>query len=217
KEKNNKTFSYLLSELPRKKRLTFHCGVEVEVSFSALFSNVLVAFASVKTKGPKTQDCTVTLSSKPAMQDIFSGPGRSEDLDSLLFKSSDNPDCTLRLCALQRLKESLVIKVDLHYTHTDSKLRQTESQHVDIGKPLVASCKLYRRRNHAATDKKHEGASAQSMGNISSSKPLLHQTVAGPCRPFTRKAECAAKVAVTRSNEPEENDENELRDFALRH
>ncbi|XP_056242269.1 mucosa-associated lymphoid tissue lymphoma translocation protein 1 isoform X2 [Seriola aureovittata] len=205
------------NELPRKKRLTFHCGVEVEVSFSALFSNVLVAFASVKTKGPKTQDCTVTLSSKPAMQDIFSGPGRSEDLDSLLFKSSDNPDCTLRLCALQRLKESLVIKVDLHYTHTDSKLRQTESQHVDIGKPLVASCKLYRRRNHAATDKKHEGASAQSMGNISSSKPLLHQTVAGPCRPFTRKAECAAKVAVTRSNEPEENDENELRDFALRH
>ncbi|XP_071355496.1 mucosa-associated lymphoid tissue lymphoma translocation protein 1 [Trachinotus anak] len=205
------------NELPRKKKLMFRCGVEVEVSFSALFSNVLVAFATVKTKGPKTQDCTVTLSSKPPMQDIFSGPGRSEDLDSLLFKTSDNPDCTLRLCALQRLKESLVIKVDLHYTHTDSKLRQTESQHVDIGKPLVASCKLYRRRNHAATDKKHEGASAQSMGKISSSKPLLHQTLAGPCRPFTRKAECAAKVAVTRSNEPEENDESELRDFTLGH
>ena len=103
--------------------------------------------------------------------------------------------------------------MDLHYTHTDSKLRQTESQLVDIGKPLVASCKLYR-RNHAATAKKQEGASAQSMGNIASSKPL-HQT--GHRRPFTRKAECAAKVAVTRSNEPEENDENELPDFTLRH
>lgn len=37
------------------------------------------------------------------MEDIFSGPGRSEEMDSLLFKKSDNPDCTLRLCALQKL------------------------------------------------------------------------------------------------------------------
>ncbi|XP_070827870.1 mucosa-associated lymphoid tissue lymphoma translocation protein 1 [Chaetodon trifascialis] len=204
------------NELPRKKRLMFLCGVEVEVSFSALFSNVLVAFATVKTTGPRTQDCTVTLSSIPPIEDIFSGPGRSEEMDTLLLKSSDNPDCTLRLCALQRLTESVVIKVDLHYTHMDSKLRQTESQQVDIGKPLVASCKLYR-RNHATAAKKQEGASAKSMGNISSSKPRLHQTVAGPCRPFTRKAECTAKAAVTRSNEPEENDENELQDFILPH
>nr|XP_046250897.1 mucosa-associated lymphoid tissue lymphoma translocation protein 1 [Scatophagus argus] len=197
------------NELPRKKRLMFLCGVEVEVSFSALYSNVLVAFATVKTTGPRTLDCTVTLSSKPVMEDIFSGPGRSEEMDSLLIKKSENPDCALRLCALQKLKESLVIKVDLHYTDRDSKRRQTESQQVDIGKPLVASCKLYR-SNHATAAKKKESPSAQSMGNISSSKPLVHQTVAGPQRPFTRKAECPAKVAVTRSNEPEENDENEL-------
>lgn len=38
------------------------------------------------------------------MEDIFSGPGRSEDMDSLLFETSDNPDYTLRLCALQKLK-----------------------------------------------------------------------------------------------------------------
>eukprot|EP00064_Thunnus_orientalis_P007026 superscaffoldBa00000757_g7045 len=164
------------NELPQKKRLMFLCGVEVEVSFSALFSNILVAFATLKTKGPRTQDCTITLSSIP---------------------------------------ESLVIKVDLHYTHTENRLRLTESQQVDIGKPMVASCKLYKR--NTATAYKQEGASAQTMGNISSSKPPLHQTLAGPCRPFTRKAECAAKVAVTRSNEPEENDENELQDFTFGH
>lgn len=98
--------------------------------------------------------------------------------------------------------------MELHYTQMDSKLRQTESQQVDIGKPLVASCKLHM-RNQAPAAKKQEGASAQSMGNVSSSKP---QTPAGPRRPFTRKAECAPpKVAVaTRSNQPEENDENEL-------
>lgn len=54
-----------LLELPQKKLLRFLCGVEVEVSFSALFSNVLVAFATVKTVGDHTQDCTVTLSSTP--------------------------------------------------------------------------------------------------------------------------------------------------------
>lgn len=197
------------NELPQKKRLMFLCRVEVEVSFSALFSNVLVAFATVKTTGPQTQDCTVTLSSTPALEDTFSGPGRSEEMDTLLFQTSDKPDCTLRLCGLQKLKESLVIKVDLHYTHTESKLRLTESQKVDIGKPMVASCKLYR-RNHTATAYKQEGASAQTMGKISSSKPLLHQKLPGAYHPCTRKAECAAKVAVTRSNEPEENDENEL-------
>uniref|UniRef100_A0A3P9D5V5 Mucosa-associated lymphoid tissue lymphoma translocation protein 1 n=1 Tax=Maylandia zebra TaxID=106582 RepID=A0A3P9D5V5_9CICH len=146
----------------------------VEVSFSALYSNVLVAFATVKTTGPHTQDCVVTLSSIPTMEDIFSRSGRSEEMDSLLLMNNVNPDCTLRLCALQKLKESMVIKVDLHYTHRDSKLRQTESQQVDIGKPLVASCKLYR-RNHGAAGRTREGAFAKSMGNIASSNPPLHQ------------------------------------------
>lgn len=204
------------NELPRKKRLMFVCGVEVEVSFSALFSNVLVTFATVKTTGRRTQDCTVTLSSIPPMEDIFSGPGRSEEMETLLFNKSDNPDCTLQLCALQKLTELLVIKVDLHYTHIDSKLRQTESQQVDIGKPLVASCKLHS-RNHATAAKKQEGAPAQSMGNITSCKPQVHQTPAGPCRPCTRKADCTANVAAPRSNEPEENDETELQDFTLGH
>ncbi|KAM3870623.1 mucosa-associated lymphoid tissue lymphoma translocation protein 1 [Diretmus argenteus] len=201
------------NELPRKKRLVFTCGVEVEISFSALFSNVMVAFAIVKATGPRTQDCTVALRSTPSTEDIFSGPGRSEEMDSLLLMSSDNPDCTLRLCALQKLQESLVIKVDLHYTHMDSKLRLTESKQMDIGKPLVASCKL----NHAGTAKipRQEGASAQSMG-VSSSRPPPRQILAGPCRPFTRKADCAAKVTAVRSNEPEENDETELQDSTLK-
>lgn len=203
------------NELPRKKQLMFPCGVEVEVSFSALFSNVLVAFATVKTTGNRTQDCTITLSSTPPMEDLFSGPGRSEEMDSLLFTKSDNPDCYLRLCALQKLTESLVIKVDLHYTHMDSKLRKTESLKVDIGKPLVASCKLHR-GNQAAKNNKRERDSAQSTGNISRGKSQQHKTLAGPCRPFTRKAECVPKVTGT-SKEPEENDENELQEYTLCH
>ncbi|XP_061577845.1 mucosa-associated lymphoid tissue lymphoma translocation protein 1 [Cololabis saira] len=194
--------------LPLKRQLMFLCGVEVEVSFSALFSNVLVAFAAVKTTSKHTQDCTITLSSIPPMEDIFSRPGRSEEMDSLLFNKSCDPDCTLRLCSLQKLKESVVIKVDLHYTHTENKRRHIETQHLDIGRPLVASCKLYK-GNRAATDKKQGSTSAQSMGDISNGRSQKPQTLGGPRRPFTRKAECA----TARSNEPEENDENELQDF----
>lgn len=51
--------------LPRKKQMLFLCGVEVEVSFSALYTNVLVVFATLKSITSHTQDCTVTLSSLP--------------------------------------------------------------------------------------------------------------------------------------------------------
>ncbi|KAM9854192.1 mucosa-associated lymphoid tissue lymphoma translocation protein 1 [Aulostomus maculatus] len=201
------------NELPRKKCLMFLCKVEVEVSFSALYSNVLLVFGAIKTKGPRTEDCTITLTSTPPMEDIFSGPGRMEEMD-ILCEKSNNPDYTLRLCGLQKLKESLIIKVDLHYTHTERKQRFTESQQLHIGKPLVASWKLYK-TNHSAPAKKQEGASTQSTGDISKNKPQLKQTVDGSRRPFTRKAECAPKV--TQRNEPEENDESELQDFNYGH
>lgn len=45
--------------------MLFLCGVEVEVSFSALYTNVLMVFATLKSIGHHTQDCTVTLSSIP--------------------------------------------------------------------------------------------------------------------------------------------------------
>lgn len=38
------------------------------------------------------------------MKNIFSGDGRSAEMDSLLIKSLDNPDSTLRICSLQKLK-----------------------------------------------------------------------------------------------------------------
>ncbi|KAM6960896.1 mucosa-associated lymphoid tissue lymphoma translocation protein 1 [Aplochiton taeniatus] len=198
------------NELPRQKVIPFRCGVEVHVSFSALFSNVMVAFAKVKTTGPTAQDCTICLRSIPAMEDIFSSPGRSEEMDSLLLNNSNSPDSTIRLCGLQKLQGSLVIKVDLHYTHKDSKLRLRESHQLDIGKPLVASCKLYKRK-HAETIRRTESVPAQSLINVSNHKqPLQDQTLA---RPFTRKAVCTTKVTVSRTNQPEENDENELQDF----
>nr|XP_061812808.1 mucosa-associated lymphoid tissue lymphoma translocation protein 1-like [Nerophis lumbriciformis] len=196
--------------LPRKKQMMFLCGVDVEVSFSALFSNVLVAFGVIKTTGPKTDNCNITLSSIPAMEDTFSGFG-SYDTDSTVFESNDNPDCTLRVCGLQKLKGSLVIRIDLHYTHMDSKQRHMESQQVDIGKPLVASCELYKTIKTTSL-RKQDAACSHSAGKFLHSEQPMNKTQAGQCRPFTRKVECGVQKAL-KCNEPEENDESELEDF----
>lgn len=107
-----------------------------------------------------------------------------------------------------------MIKVDLHYTYMDRKLRLQESKQLDIGKPLVASCDLHRGQQ-AMVAQRRDGAPAQSMGHshISHSKQRPRQTLGQPGHPFTKRAECAAKVPTARSNEPGENDETEPHDF----
>uniref|UniRef100_A0A8C6TJP7 MALT paracaspase 3 n=1 Tax=Neogobius melanostomus TaxID=47308 RepID=A0A8C6TJP7_9GOBI len=194
------------NELPQKRCVTFPCGAQVEVGFSALFSNVLVVFASVKRSDLHILDCTVALSSKPAMENAFSRQDMSGELDSLLLNSHLNtPDSTLWLCGLQTLEESLLIRVDLHYTDGESG-RHSESQRLNVGKPLVASCGL---RNKAAPTNNN---SAQAhTADTSHRRP--HQALAGTARPSTRKAECVAQTAVER-NTPEEYDEDDMLDFS---
>lgn len=54
------------SVLPGRRSLDFpYCGVKVELSFSALFSNVLVVFGTVRNTSAKAQDCTLILESEP--------------------------------------------------------------------------------------------------------------------------------------------------------
>ncbi|KAK7891570.1 hypothetical protein WMY93_023533 [Mugilogobius chulae] len=172
------------NELPQKKCLKFPCGAEVEVGFSALFSNVLVAFANVKRSDPHIMDCTVGLSSTPAMNNIFSGDDISDEFDSLL-NQPDNPDRTIFLCGLQTLKESLIVRVDLHYTvqENESMRRVTQTQQLNVGKPLVASCGL---TNKAASPK--HSAQAHNT-NISQQRSQGPSTV----QPSSRKATVCTK------------------------
>ncbi|XP_028813523.1 mucosa-associated lymphoid tissue lymphoma translocation protein 1 isoform X3 [Denticeps clupeoides] len=198
--------------LPGRKLLVFPCGVKVELSFSALFSNVLVVFATVKDMGPRAKDCTVNLKSRPEMEDILSGPDRSGEMDSLLLSIADKPDCSLRLCSLQKLQKPLEIKTDLHYTDSESRKRLIESKLLDIGLPLVASCMLNPRMQL------EQGPSVLSIENIPWCRQAARQESGGVVRPFTRKAENLwdnTRVPPSAcSNIPEENDENEHQDFS---
>ncbi|KAJ8248783.1 hypothetical protein GJAV_G00227680 [Gymnothorax javanicus] len=216
------------NELPERRTLAFPCGAEVELSFSALFSNVIIIFASVKSTGRGVLDCDLSLRSNPVMEDVFSNLGRLERMDSLLLSDNRNPDCSLRLCGLQKLQKCLVIEVDLHYTHSDSQKRLTESKQEDVGKPLVARCELHWWKlpegsaNREGRERREVATSCHSIDHKASYRQPPRQPQARPCRPSTRKAENAWKypVAVSkhpapRSNEPEENDENEILDCTI--
>ncbi|RXN05355.1 mucosa-associated lymphoid tissue lymphoma translocation 1-like isoform X1 [Labeo rohita] len=202
--------------LPGRRSLDFqYCGVKVELSFSALFSNVLVVFGTLRNTRAVAQDCTLILESEPRMQDIFSASGRSEEMDSLLANSGETPDCTLRLCCLQRLQGSLVIKVTLHYTHTQTKERLTESRELDIGRPLIASCKM----NQMRPVDRRQDSHVHTVDHMSNLRYPHHQNHPRLGRPYTRKAEnrleSSAKSTSVSSNEPEENDENDSNEFTM--
>ncbi|XP_026860409.2 mucosa-associated lymphoid tissue lymphoma translocation protein 1 isoform X3 [Electrophorus electricus] len=199
--------------LPGRRCVDFPCGIQVELSFSALFSNVMLVFGTMRDTGSKAQDCTVNLSSIPAMEDIFSGSSRSDEMDSLLLSKADSPNCSLRLCGLQKLK-SLVLKVELHYTHPDRKLRLTECVELDVGQPLIASCKFGQRM---LEDKRREA----SPHNLSHASWRTHSPVQPPqpARSSTRKAENACHsssgAGSFSTNEPVENDENDSNEFTM--
>ncbi|XP_048828444.1 mucosa-associated lymphoid tissue lymphoma translocation protein 1-like isoform X2 [Brienomyrus brachyistius] len=202
------------NDLPARCLVTFPCGAVVELSFSALFSNVLVVFATVKDTGSQAQDCSVALRSSPALEDIFSIAGWSDEMNSLLLDSTDAPDCSLRLCGLQKLQKPLMLTVELHYTRVRQHQRLTENRQQNIGRPLVARCELYKRTVA-------EGAAAAvAVGTLhTDQKPRPRPPSSQPCRPSTRKAENAVawptQSSSPRGNEPEENDESEALGWAL--
>ncbi|KAK1160739.1 hypothetical protein AOXY_G19547 [Acipenser oxyrinchus oxyrinchus] len=196
------------NELPERRVLKFPCGTEVELSFSALFSNMITVFATVKKTGWKTMDCSVSLQSTPVMEDVFSSSDDSTDgMGSLLLSGPDDADCSLRLSGLQKLKRNLILKVDLHYTSTDSRQRMVESKEEDIGKPLVAKCELHK---SAKPLERREGKVMAATFQAPPQRATTYTPLGQPCRPSTRKAENARE-----HNEPEENDESELLNLAF--
>ncbi|XP_041082618.1 mucosa-associated lymphoid tissue lymphoma translocation protein 1-like [Polyodon spathula] len=203
--KRNLNWSWA-NELPERRVLKFPCGTEVELSFSALFSNIITVFATVKKTGWKTMDCSVSLQSTPVMEDMFSSSDDSTGgMGSLLLSGPDNTDCSLRLSGLQKLKRNLILKVDLHYTSTDSRQRMVESKQEDIGKPLVATCELHK---YAKPLERREAKATAATFQAPPQRATAYTALGQPCRPSTRKA-------AQEHNEPEENDESELLNLAF--
>ncbi|KAG2470897.1 S28A1 protein, partial [Polypterus senegalus] len=204
------------NDVPQKKEVKFVCGVEVELSFSALFSNVLIVFATIKKAAADTLDCSISLQSTPVLEDVFSNhSSQSDSFNSFQLQGGENADGILRLCGLQKLKRSMTIKVDLHYTEATSRHRLVVSKEEDIGKPLVAKCELHRHINVdklPETGAKGASSASKSMGHMGPQQTPVPQAF----RPSTRHAENIQKLLESHSsincNEPEENDESDILD-----
>lgn len=99
-----KSYPNIDIQLPSHKskagRKLFHFTTHCEKCFDRLYWH-LVADHNIWQNVLLTN--YLTLCFQP-MEELYSGPGRFEEMDSILFDDGANPDCTLRVCGLQKLK-----------------------------------------------------------------------------------------------------------------
>ncbi|XP_069758839.1 mucosa-associated lymphoid tissue lymphoma translocation protein 1 isoform X2 [Narcine bancroftii] len=202
------------NELPGKRAVCFPCGVEVELSCSAVFSNVMTVYVSIKAKPSQVSECKVSLQKAKEFADNISDfDGDASHLDSLFssLKSIQPSDVTLKLCGLQKLKQPLAIRVTIQYQCFKKKLKQEETLDVNLGLPLVARLELYRTMptTEAARDvtSSSKGRDAASPGTVTADASCACRT--GIRRPPNQQG-VNDSAHHQRLNEPEENDEGEI-------
>eukprot|EP00062_Callorhinchus_milii_P021871 gi/632979058/ref/XP_007906259.1/ PREDICTED: mucosa-associated lymphoid tissue lymphoma translocation protein 1-like [Callorhinchus milii] len=204
------------NELPGRRTIVFPCGAEVQISCCAVFSNVMVVNASVKTPGPWAASAKVSFRKPADLEDIFSDlEGGSDSLLSSAV-SEHQSDTVLKLCGLHRLQRPLTVPVVLQYRAWPENLRKEEMVEVDLGRPLVAKLELYKMLHGTRI----EGASPSPTPSPYSSPcpsptpgvPKSRSRAWGPGRgqtPSPWEAEASLSTGATSNNQPEENDESE--------
>ncbi|XP_078388720.1 mucosa-associated lymphoid tissue lymphoma translocation protein 1 isoform X3 [Cetorhinus maximus] len=135
------------NELPERRIVHFPCGVRVELSCSAIFSNVMIVYANIKARPSQVAECKVSLWKPEELADACSDfDGESSQIDSLLSSLNDDQqsDTTLKLCGLHKLKQPLILRVTLQCRYFKEKPKMEETTIVNLGHPLVAQLELYR-------------------------------------------------------------------------
>ncbi|KAM4675383.1 mucosa-associated lymphoid tissue lymphoma translocation protein 1-like [Discoglossus pictus] len=152
-------------ELPNEM-VMFPCGVEVELRFQIVFSNLTHAFARLTTVPPHLTDIRILLYKPSEMADVsLTNSCRLDYLDSLLALSTGDVevDCMLRLHGLQKCQDDIILKIDLHYTRLDSGLRLQESVNHSIPKPWIA--KLFDKKDIASLERDNGDGTAPQNSN----------------------------------------------------
>uniref|UniRef100_UPI00398E7968 mucosa-associated lymphoid tissue lymphoma translocation protein 1 n=1 Tax=Pristiophorus japonicus TaxID=55135 RepID=UPI00398E7968 len=202
------------NELPERRTIHFPCGVGVELSCSAIFSNVMIVYANIKTRPSQASECRVSLRKPEELEDAFSDvDGDSSRIDFLLSSLDDDQrsDTTLKLCGLHKLERPLTLQVTLQFRSFKGTPKVEETAVVDLGRPLVAQLELYRTmpaaRADGATASHHQGRCPAPNGGAV-------KDASRACRAGPRKGESKREVKPSARpagscNEPEENDESE--------
>ncbi|CAH2273198.1 mucosa-associated lymphoid tissue lymphoma translocation 1-like isoform X1 [Pelobates cultripes] len=114
--------------LPRQK-VKFSCGVEAELRFQPVFSNLIHAFAKLTYTPAHLKDMRVHLYNPDMAEHSLTNCTKLDRDDSILAFGSDGEkaDSMLRLSGLQKLQNDVIIKIDLHYTNLTSGMHAQDT------------------------------------------------------------------------------------------
>uniref|UniRef100_A0A8C9F0U0 Uncharacterized protein n=1 Tax=Pavo cristatus TaxID=9049 RepID=A0A8C9F0U0_PAVCR len=183
------------SREPPSETVTFPCGVQAELRFHRLFSNVLSVCTKLLDLPAHLTDAQLMLRQPTEVDDVANlEESHPDQMDSLLASvyKQEELDCVFQLCGLQKIQMDVVLQLDLHYTQLSTKQRTCESLHKILPKLLLGQFftqRNYTRPNHDST--------------------LARADPGGTLRTGTGRSLPSSSSSKSRS-EPEENDERSV-------
>ncbi|KAG8576415.1 hypothetical protein GDO81_009854 [Engystomops pustulosus] len=207
-EQLNRTVWDQHTKIP-KQVVKFSCGVEAELRFKVMFSNLIHTFAKLTHNPSHLSSVRIIL--YKSMDNLGSSNNRLDPVDSLLTMEDDGEvDYILRLCSLQKYKNNIIIKIDLHYTSMDTGEMVQESLEHIIPIPWIAG--LLNKTNTFCQERNQtSGATAKdSIPNLKNHLSNMSMDKEPPLAHLTDAAVMPTSCQSKSNREPEENDEGEI-------
>ncbi|XP_021263084.1 mucosa-associated lymphoid tissue lymphoma translocation protein 1-like isoform X2 [Numida meleagris] len=183
------------SREPPSETVTFPCGVQAQLCFYRLFSNVLSVCAKLRDCPAHITDAQLMLRQPTEVDDVAnleeSHPDQMDSLLNSVYKQEEL-DCIFQLCGLQKIQMDVVLQLDLHYTQLSTKQRTCESLQKILPKLLLGQ--FFTQRSYTRPNYDSTPAWADSGGAL--------RTGTGRSLPSSNPSNS--------SSEPEENDERSL-------
>ncbi|XP_069836509.1 mucosa-associated lymphoid tissue lymphoma translocation protein 1-like [Dendropsophus ebraccatus] len=194
-----------------KQVVKFSCGVEAELRFKVVFSNLIHTFAKLTRSPPHVSDVRIIL--YRATDSLGFPNSRLDPVDPPLTMEDDGEevDCMLRLCSLQKYQNNIIIKTDLHYTSLDTGARVQESLEQTIPIPWIA--KLLNRTNMLCAEKNQTNGAAAKDSIPSLQNQLNAMSIdkgPPPAQHLAKALEMQHRGHAKSSSKPEENDEGDI-------
>ncbi|KAM3925316.1 mucosa-associated lymphoid tissue lymphoma translocation protein 1-like isoform 2-T2 [Leptodactylus fuscus] len=197
-EQLNRTVWDQHTKIP-KQVVKFSCGVEAELRFKVVFSNLIHTFAKLTQTPPHLSNVKIILYT-PTDPVGFSN-NTLDPVDSFLTTEDDGEvvDYMLRLCSLQKYQNNIILRIDLHCTSLDTGAGVQESLERIIPIPWIA--RLLNNAN-AFYVEKHQTNGAAAKESIPCLQDQIKTLSIDKERPYSNQSKS--------SSEPEENDEGDI-------
>ncbi|XP_043350198.1 mucosa-associated lymphoid tissue lymphoma translocation protein 1-like isoform X4 [Dermochelys coriacea] len=193
-----------------KETLTFPCGIQVELRFQVVFSNVMHVSAKLQAPPPHVTDIRLLLCRPAEVQELaMQSDCQSDRMVSLLVSlyEQEELDCVLRLCGLQKIQTDVLLQLDLHYTQLGTKQRACESLQKILQKSLLA--KLFSLKSSANPScMAGQEAAATMCPKDAPAVTVAHEGPSSLTAEPRHGWQCSSQSNI--SSEPEENDESDL-------